>query len=217
MATNCAVNSPLSGTTGTGNFVGSTSPTLVTPALGTPASGNLSNCTNVPVNQATGTLPAAALPSGTMFNFQQGTLTTPASTSNTSYTDTGIIVSITPTSASNNVLVRAVVQVGGTTTVQSYFQLVRGATPIGIGTSVGSRTACGASAFPTAAGMTTAVLEWLDSPATTSSTTYKVQMMIATPGGASSGTVTVNSSLTDTNSAAFPRAASTISVCEVHA
>lgn len=34
MATNDAVNSPLSGTTGTGNFVGSTSPTLVTPNIG---------------------------------------------------------------------------------------------------------------------------------------------------------------------------------------
>ena len=34
MATNNSVNSPLSGTTGTGNFVGSTSPTLVTPTLG---------------------------------------------------------------------------------------------------------------------------------------------------------------------------------------
>jgi hypothetical protein len=34
MTTNNAVNSPLSGTTGTGNFVGSTSATLVTPTLG---------------------------------------------------------------------------------------------------------------------------------------------------------------------------------------
>jgi hypothetical protein len=31
--------------TGTGNLVLSTSPTLVTPVLGTPASGNLINCT----------------------------------------------------------------------------------------------------------------------------------------------------------------------------
>lgn len=37
------------GTTGSGNVVRATSPTLVTPALGTPASGNLSNCTGVPV------------------------------------------------------------------------------------------------------------------------------------------------------------------------
>jgi len=36
----------LAGSTGTGSFVGSTSPTLVTPALGTPTSGNLQNCTN---------------------------------------------------------------------------------------------------------------------------------------------------------------------------
>lgn len=35
-------------TTGTGSVVLATSPTLVTPALGTPASGNLSNCTNIP-------------------------------------------------------------------------------------------------------------------------------------------------------------------------
>lgn len=36
------------GTTGSGNVVLATSPTLVTPALGTPVSGNLSNCTNIP-------------------------------------------------------------------------------------------------------------------------------------------------------------------------
>jgi hypothetical protein len=35
-------------TTGTGNVVLATSPTLVTPLLGTPTSGNLSNCTNYP-------------------------------------------------------------------------------------------------------------------------------------------------------------------------
>jgi hypothetical protein len=35
-------------TTGTGDFVRATSPTLVAPALGTPASGNLANCTGYP-------------------------------------------------------------------------------------------------------------------------------------------------------------------------
>ncbi len=34
MTTNNSVNSPLAGTTGTGNFVGSNSPTLITPTLG---------------------------------------------------------------------------------------------------------------------------------------------------------------------------------------
>lgn len=39
--------------TGTGNLVRATSPTLVTPALGTPASGNLANCTFPALNQST--------------------------------------------------------------------------------------------------------------------------------------------------------------------
>jgi len=38
------------GTTGTGNFARATSPTFVTPILGTPTSGNLANCTNLPVS-----------------------------------------------------------------------------------------------------------------------------------------------------------------------
>ncbi len=59
MATNNSVNVGLSGSTGTGSFAGSTSPSFTTPILGTPTSGNLSNCTNIPVAQATGLLPLA--------------------------------------------------------------------------------------------------------------------------------------------------------------
>lgn len=46
----------VTGTTGTGKVVFDTSPTLVTPALGTPSSGNLSNCTGYPASGITGTL-----------------------------------------------------------------------------------------------------------------------------------------------------------------
>jgi hypothetical protein len=48
MTTVNSVGVSLSGQSGTGNFAGTTSPTFVTPALGTPSSGNLSNCTGLP-------------------------------------------------------------------------------------------------------------------------------------------------------------------------
>ena len=47
MTTINSVNTTLSGQTGTGAFAGSVSPTFTTPALGTPSSGVLSNCTGV--------------------------------------------------------------------------------------------------------------------------------------------------------------------------
>ncbi len=49
MATKNAVGNSLTGSTGTGTFVGASSPTLVTPLLGTPTSGVLTNCTGLPV------------------------------------------------------------------------------------------------------------------------------------------------------------------------
>lgn len=50
MATNNAVNTSLSGQTGTGTFVGANTPTLITPILGTPTSGTLTTCTGLPVS-----------------------------------------------------------------------------------------------------------------------------------------------------------------------
>lgn len=55
MATNNAVNVGLSGSTGTGNFVGSTSPTLITPVLGTPSSLVLTNATGDQLGTTAGT------------------------------------------------------------------------------------------------------------------------------------------------------------------
>lgn len=50
MATNNGVDVGLSGSTGTVNFVGVTSPTFVTPVLGTPSSGTLTSCTGLPIS-----------------------------------------------------------------------------------------------------------------------------------------------------------------------
>jgi hypothetical protein len=56
--------------TGTGSVVLSSSPTLVTPALGTPASGNLANCTFPTLNQnTTGTAASATTVTGVQQSF----------------------------------------------------------------------------------------------------------------------------------------------------
>lgn len=54
MATNNAVNTSLSGQSGTGSFAGTTSPSFTTPVLGTPTSGTLTNCTGLPISGTTG-------------------------------------------------------------------------------------------------------------------------------------------------------------------
>ena len=48
--TSAQLATALTDETGSGSAVFSTSPTLITPALGTPASGNLANCTGLPVS-----------------------------------------------------------------------------------------------------------------------------------------------------------------------
>jgi hypothetical protein len=54
MATGNQVNVGLSGSTGTGTFVGANTPTLVSPLLGTPTSGVLTNCTGYPASAVSG-------------------------------------------------------------------------------------------------------------------------------------------------------------------
>lgn len=209
MTTNNAVNVGLSGSTGTGSFVGSTSPALTTPNLGTPSAINLTNATG---------FPASALPSGTLFNFQQGQLTTTTTvTATATFTAiSGLSVVITPTSASNSVLVRANICIGAPNNSDYMIaRLMRGATPIAIGTSVGSRTACSAYMYVNSAIGDSQVIsiEWLDAPATTSSTTYTVQLYAQ---GGSTFSINV-SPVADTNAAGTPRPVSIMSAMEVHA
>ncbi len=135
------------------------------------------------------------------------------------FTDiTGLSVNITPTSATSKVLVlvsmgAASMSGGGT---QAY-RLVRGSTAIGVGTATGSRQpttwrdASGSSDGNLAFGGYT--FNFLDSPATTSTTTYKLQLIVQT------GTGYVNRSVLDSD-VADPwgtRAASTITVMEIAA
>lgn len=67
------LRSLLTDETGTGAAVFATSPTLVTPALGTPSSGTLTNCTGLPI----GGISATGTPDNTTFLRGDGTWDTP--------------------------------------------------------------------------------------------------------------------------------------------
>lgn len=130
---------------------------------------------------------------------------------------TGLSQAITPASTSNKVLVRAVISCAPASAADGiYFQIWRGGASITSGTSVSNRTAVGTgSQLQNLYGLQTNVIEFLDSPATTSSTTY--QIYVSQVNNAGTVTCYINRSVTDTDTAVFPRAISTITVMEVSA
>ena len=135
-------------------------------------------------------------------------LDTTFTTTSGTMTDSGLTVSITPTLNTSKVLV--MVQLNGASDASSNFfgNLVRTSTAIDIGATASLRstvTFFGESNFMEFMGAT-----FLDSPATTSATTYKVQ--VRTQGA---GNVYVNRRATDSDDATRPRVASTITVMEV--
>ena len=134
-------------------------------------------------------------------------------TTSTSFTDvTGLTASITPSATSSKVLVIASVVASPDISVNwGALRLARAGTAIFIGNAASNRgrgtkiAPIGANDF-IEVGMVT-----LDSPATTSATTYSVQMQV---GG---GTGYINRTKNDTDSGDIFRAASSITVMEISA
>ena len=125
---------------------------------------------------------------------------------------TGLSVNITPTSASNKILVMVSIAYGGGGNSYGVARLMRNSTPICLGDASGSRlqatTGIGSidASRPAFTGIT-----FVDSPATTSSTTYSVQALSNT-----GNTIKINTSNEDENSAVTGvRATSTITVMEI--
>lgn len=92
----------LSGSTGTGSFVGSTSPTLVTPALGTPTSGVITNCTGGP------TLTSATLVTSALGTPSSGNLANCTGYPNAPYSNVVISSSNSGTFSTTNTSLTAV-------------------------------------------------------------------------------------------------------------
>lgn len=133
----------------------------------------------------------------------------------TSFVDiTGVSVSITPSSASNQVLI--VITLDGCNDVgvaSATFRLMRGSTAIAIGDAAGNRDRVTFQIVEDFAGsMGNRAMMFLDSPATTSATTYKLQGRTA-----AAGTFFVNRSDDDADAATLSRGITTITVFEVSA
>jgi hypothetical protein len=133
----------------------------------------------------------------------------------TTYTDiTGLSVSITPTSATSKVFVLAMITGSNDVTVSvATLRLMRNTTAIAIGDTAGNRIVGTAplTGGQDAAQNNTQMIAFLDSPATTSATTYKIQGR----SNASADTFFINRSDTDSDSTVFNRTVSTIAVFEV--
>lgn len=161
-------------TTGSGNIVLSTSPTLVTPALGTPSAIVLTNATG---------LGYGAMPAGSVLQVVNATTTTIATVSNATFVDTTLTATITPKFATSKILV-LVSQNGlkrlasGSSGDDIGIRLLRSATEIARPAQFATYTGATANQYGFSCS-----LSYLDSPATTSATIYKTQ--IANPDGSS--------------------------------
>ena len=151
-----------------------------------------------------------AFPYGKIIQVVQTVKTDTTSHDTTAWTDiSGMSVSITPQSASNKVLI--MFSGMGSTVNMGFVRLVRDSTTIGAGDDIGSRVNCTCQ-FHRAGDsnlQTSFSFQYLDSPNTTSATTYKLQWRDE------SGTIYLNRSVTDHNNDAGARTASVITAMEV--
>jgi len=150
---------------------------------------------------------------GGIIQVKSTTKTDTFSTASTSYTDiTGLSVSITPTRSDSKILIFVTVHGVGNSQTQAYFRFMRDSTPICLGDAAGSRVQSTlGSIYTNQANETKSCSQnFLDSPSTTNSVTYKIQTR--TQG---TGTVFINRSENDSNGVTAGRMTSTITVMEV--
>jgi hypothetical protein len=170
---------------------------------------------------ASGVPGTSKLPAGSVLQVVSATKTDTFSTGSQSpnWVDiTGLSVNITPTNSSNRIFIQAYISIGSSAAQLQYFRIVRNSTAICIGDAAGSRVQS-TFAWYYGNGDTTShigaiPITFVDSPATTSATTYKVQMCTQNSGGTSY----VNRNNADSDSVIFgTRTASTITVMEIAA
>lgn len=159
-----------------------------------------------------GSLSATGSGGGKILQVVQATKTDTASVTGTTFGSV-FTASITPSASTSKVLVLVALSVGQAASNFVNLRLTRSSSTLLQGDTAGSRTRVTTQANPGGAGvMAAAGLNYLDSPASTSSLTYAIEIASHTTGA-----VYLNRSGTDTDSAGFSRGASTIILLEVGA
>lgn len=174
------------------------------------------NIASLAASKLTGQVADANAPSGSVVQVVQTVKRDTYGDSTGSWVDiTGMTASITPTSASNKVLVLISLKGGGDAS-PSYntFRLVRGGSVIADADAAGSRS-CGFGGFNPRDGNDkyTTTAEFLDSPSSTSSVTYKIQVTTAVSGRA----FYLNRSAGDGDGSTSSRMISSITLLEIAA
>jgi hypothetical protein len=116
------------------------------------------------------------MPSGAVLQVVQSIFTTEVATTTTSWADTGMSASITPSNASNKVLVQINHGLLATANCYGRIQLLRGSTSLEI-------YGYAQYSYPSELSAGYLSAQWLDSPSTTSATTYKTQLALHTGSG----------------------------------
>ena len=193
-------------------------------SLNAPAAGltgalpalDAANLTSIPAANIVGVCTSGLTKTGgfgVVLQVVQTVKTDTFSTASTSYTDvTGVSVSITPSSSSNKVLVMVEANSSTTGGNNAMFRLKRDSTTLSVGDAAGSRSQ---AAYQQRVNDTNAALNGsitlLDSPSTTSSTTYQLQTKVQ------GGTVDINRTAANTDGAAYARTICTITAMEIAA
>jgi len=166
--------------------------------------------------------PRDGLPSGAdgggIIQVVSNTKTDTASVTGATFGDVGLSVNITPTSSSNKILILVQANIGASVGYSMKTRLMRDSTAIHIGDSSSSRPQATTEVTQTYGSNNNynadqANIVFLDSPATTSQVTYKIQM-----ASYSTYIVYINRNGADLNTTGYDaRTASSITVMEISA
>lgn len=165
-------------------------------------------------------VPSEFLSAGTIVQVVGFTKTDTFTTTSTTYTDiTGFSASITPSSTSSKILVKVHIAYGCPQNNYGHGRILRDSTVIGVGDSGLSSQFQGSIPVQTESTGSTqfktyiSAMEFLDSPSSTSSLTYKVQ--VAVPYSSGTKSITINKPHNNTNAVYIGRYISTINLYEV--